>query len=164
MNRAEHARFMRQVKVQPNGCWIWTGQGNTHGYGMFQPSAGKQRQMVHRWAYESFVGQIPERYQIDHKCHTDDESCLGGKDCQHRRCCNPSHLEAVTASENTMRQRHYERSKTECPKGHPYEGDNLILGSDNRRRCRTCDRARKRTRSDGSEPPTLTSDTSDGAN
>ena len=144
MNRAEQARFQRQVKIQPNGCWIWTGQGNIHGYDMFQPSPGQKRQMVHRWSYETFVGVIPERYQIDHKCHTDDESCLGGKDCQHRRCCNPSHLEAVTGSENTLRQRHYERARTRCPKGHPYEGDNLIVRKDGKRRCRECDRERKR--------------------
>ena len=43
-----------------------------------------------------------------------------------------------------MRQRHFERSKTECPKGHPYEGDNLIMGKDGKRRCRECDKARKR--------------------
>lgn len=107
--------------------------------------------MAHRWSYEVYVGPIPDKYQIDHKCHSDDLTCAGGHDCIHRRCVNPEHLEAVTASENTMRQRHYERAKTECPKGHPYSGDNLIEGSDGRRRCRECDRARKRRPSSGSE-------------
>ena len=144
MNRAEQARFQRQIKQQPNGCWLWTGQGNRHGYGMFQPGPGQQRQMVHRWAYQTFVDEIPEGMQIDHKCHSDDASCPGGPDCEHRRCCNPAHLEAVTGSENTLRQRHYERAKTNCPKGHPYEGGNLIVGRDGKRRCRECDRARKR--------------------
>ena len=161
-NRAEMARFQRQAKPQANGCWLWTGtQGTKDGYGKFQPSPGKPKVMAHRWSYETFVGEIPDKYQIDHKCHTDDEGCPGGPDCRHRRCVNPAHLEAVTASENTMRQRHFERSKTECPKGHPYEGDNLIVGSDHRRRCRECDRARKRTRSGSSETPALTSDTTD---
>lgn len=28
--------------------------------------------------------------------------------------------------------------KTHCPYGHPYSGDNLIVGKDNKRRCKTC--------------------------
>jgi len=144
-NRAELARFQRQAKPQANGCWLWTGpHGTRDGYGKFQPSPGQSKVMAHRWSYEVHHGPIPDGYQIDHTCHSDDESCPGGPDCIHRRCVNPAHLEAVTASENTMRQRHYERARTECPKGHPYEGDNLIMGKDGRRRCRECDRARKR--------------------
>ena len=144
-NRSELARFNRQAKPQPNGCWLWMGQAGTKdGYGKFKPSAGQPTVMVHRWAYEAFVGPIPDAHQIDHKCHTEDEGCLGGPDCKHRRCCNPAHLEPVTASENILRQRHYGRSRTECPKGHPYDGVNLIVGKDGKRRCRECDKARKR--------------------
>jgi len=145
MNRAEQARFQRLAKPQPNGCWMWTGpHGTKDGYGHFQPSPGAKKYMVHRWSYESFIGPIPEGMQIDHLCHTKDLTCPGGQDCIHRRCCNPAHLEAVTPSENTMRQRHYSRGRTECPKGHPYSGDNLISGSDGKRRCRECDKLRKR--------------------
>ena len=151
-NRAEHARFTRLAKPQASGCWLWTGPGTKDGYGIFQPGPGQPRQMAHKWSYQTFVGEIPEGMQIDHKCHSDDESCPGGPDCQHRRCCNPAHLEPVTASENTLRQRHAERAKTQCPKGHPYEGDNLIVGSDGRRRCRTCDRIRKRRQSGQTGP------------
>jgi hypothetical protein len=144
-NRAEMARFQRLAKPQANECWLWTGpRGTKDGYGKFQPSPGKPTVMAHRWSYETFIGPIPDGHQLDHLCHTQDESCAGGTECNHRRCCNPKHLEPVTASENTMRQRHFERSKTECPKGHPYDGANLINGSDGRRRCRTCDQIRKR--------------------
>lgn len=116
-NRAEMARFNRQAKPQASGCWLWTGiNGTRDGYGKFQPSPGQPKQMAHRWSYEAFIGPIPEGMQIDHLCHTDDTECPGGRDCVHRRCVNPEHLEAVTASENTMRQRHYERARTECPK------------------------------------------------
>ncbi len=144
MNRVEQARFQRLVSRQANGCWMWTGEGNRDGYGMFRPGPGQPRYMVHRWSYEQYKTSIPDGMQIDHTCHTDDESCPGGRDCQHRRCCNPDHLEAVTGSENTKRQRHYERSRTHCPKGHPYEGENLIVGKDGKRRCRACDLERKR--------------------
>lgn len=147
-DRATLARFHRQAKPQANGCWLWTGTtGTKDGYGKFKPAPGQPYQMAHRWAYEVFTGPIPEGMQIDHTCHTNASECPGGYDCIHRRCCNPDHLEAVTASENTKRQRHYARSRTECPKGHPYDGDNLIVGSDGKRRCRECDRARKRRQS-----------------
>ena len=127
-----------------------TKQGQWANVGNYSP--GQPKVMAHRWAYEAFIGPIPDGYQLDHLCHTNDAGCPGGPDCGHRRCCNPAHLEPVTASENTMRQRHFERAKTECPRGHPYMGDNLISGSDGRRRCRTCDQARKRRRSETVEP------------
>ena len=153
-NRSEIARFQRLAKPQTNGCWLWTGpHGTRDGYGKFQPSPGQPKVMAHRWAYEAFIGPIPDGYQLDHLCHTNDAGCPGGPDCGHRRCCNPAHLEPVTASENTIRQRHFERAKTECPRGHPYVGDNLIAGSDGRRRCRTCDRIRKRSQSTTVKPP-----------
>ena len=112
---------------------------------MFKPAPGIDREMAHRWSYRVFVGEIPSGMQIDHKCHTEDTSCPGGDECEHRRCVNPAHLEPVTASENTIRQRHYERSVTHCPKGHRYEDDNLIVRADGKRRCRICDIERKRT-------------------
>jgi hypothetical protein len=143
MDRATIARFTRYATPQPNGCWMWTGESGLDGYGRFQPSPGKPRQMAHRWSYEAHTGPIPDGYQVDHKCHTDDAACPGGSTCAHRRCVNPAHLEAVTGSENTKRQRHANRGKESCPKGHPYSGDNLIVRS-GRRRCRECDLARKR--------------------
>jgi hypothetical protein len=150
MNRAELARFQRLIKHTPSGCWEWTGTGTPDGYGHFQPGPGQKRWMAHKWSYTAHNGPIPDGMQVDHKCHTDDTSCPGGSSCPHRRCVNPSHLEVVTASENTMRQRHYSRSRTECPRGHPYEGGNLIVGADGKRRCRECDRQRKRLPSQAS--------------
>ena len=154
MNRAQLARFQRQIKPNDNGCWIWQGTGTPEGYGHFQPAPGEKRWMAHKWSYTAHKGPIPDGLQVDHKCHTDDLTCPGGADCTHRKCVNPAHLEAVTASENTKRQRHYNRARTACPKGHPYDGDNLIEGSDGKRRCRECDRARKRaTRASQSDSP-----------
>jgi len=152
MNRAQLARFQRQIKHSDTGCWLWQGSGTKDGYGHFQPAPGEPRHMAHKWSYMAHKGPIADGLQVDHKCHTDDTDCPGGAGCPHRRCVNPAHLEAVTASENTKRQRHYGRSRTACPKGHPYEGDNLIMGSDGKRRCRECDRARKRNRTAPSEP------------
>jgi len=147
-DNAQLARFRRFAIPQANGCWIWTGPLGTHdGYGKFQPAPGQPRYMSHRWAYEVFNGPIPDGMQVGHLCHdaaVAEGTCTVAEECAHRRCCNPKHLGLQTPSENTMVQNHYARNRTECPKGHPYEGDNLILGSDGKRRCRTCDRARKR--------------------
>lgn len=33
------------------------------------------------------------------------------------------------------------RKSTHCPKGHPYDGENLYFGSQGERRCRMCHRA-----------------------
>lgn len=144
MNRTHLARFQRLAVKQANGCWLWTGDGTKDGYGTFRPGPGHPKHMAHRWAYEQYVGPVPAGMDLDHTCHTYDSECPGGNDCQHRRCCNPKHLEPVTRSENTIRQRHHYRAKEQCPKGHPYEGDNLITGKDGKRRCRTCDVERKR--------------------
>ena len=143
--RVEMARFQRLVAKRSDGCWFWTGpHGTSDGYGHFRPGPGQPSYMAHRWSYMAHVGPTPDGMQLDHLCHTDDTECPGGRDCRHRRCVNPAHLEPVSGSENTMRQRHYERSVTACPKGHPYDDENTIVGSDGKRRCRECDRQRKR--------------------
>lgn len=45
---------------------------------------------AHRWAYQQFVGPIPDGLELDHKCEV-------------RACWRPDHLEAVTRSENHLR-------------------------------------------------------------
>lgn len=150
-SRSHMARFHRHAKPQPNGCWMWTGDGDGYGYALFRPGPGHPRYMAYRWSYEVFVGPIPQGMQIDHVCHTNDTGCPGGPSCPHRRCVNPDHLEPVTGSENTLRQRHAKRAKGACPKGHPYSGDNLIVRGDGKRRCRECDRSRKRRPTDHPE-------------
>lgn len=132
MNRAELARFTRRYR--PNigtGCWEWQGPFTPNGYGKHRIGPGHPERVAHRIAYEHYVGPIPDGLQLDHTCRV-------------RRCVNPSHLEPVTGSENTLRQDHAERRVTHCPKGHPYDEDNTIRGGDGKRRCRECDRARKR--------------------
>lgn len=102
--------------------------------------------MAHVWAYNAYKGPVPEGMQVGHVCHdraVERGECAGGAGCPHRRCCNPEHLEAQTPSENTLVQNHYARSRRTCPQGHPYEGANLIVGKDGKRRCRECDKARK---------------------
>ncbi|MBS7810504.1 HNH endonuclease signature motif containing protein [Roseococcus pinisoli] len=69
-------------------CWHWIGRLNRNGYGR---AWHKGREPVaHRAVYEELVGPIAPGLVLDHRCRT-------------RCCCNPAHLEAVTARTNTHR-------------------------------------------------------------
>ena len=140
MDRAEAARFLRNINRQPDGCWIWTGESNNDNYGMFRPRPGAARQMAHRYSYEAHKGPIPSGMDVGHLCHdraVEAGLCPGGRECQHRKCVNPAHLEAQTRSENTRLQNHANRNKTACPHGHPYNEENTITRK-GKRFCRTC--------------------------
>lgn len=117
------ARIVERIEVSPTGCWEWTGPTNGDGYAQYKLA------YVHRTVYELLVGPIAAGLEIDHLCHV-------------RRCCNPSHLEAVTHAENVARSDvgAPNARKTHCPKGHAYDEANTYVSSAGSRRCRTCDR------------------------
>ena len=46
MDRAEHARFMRNVTVTDE-CWLWKGPKTPNGYGKFR-RAGQRERVAHR--------------------------------------------------------------------------------------------------------------------
>jgi hypothetical protein len=83
-------RFGHNVSPEPNsGCWLWTSTINQYGYGRVH-LPGRRQPSAHRVAYEMDRGAIPNGLQIDHLCRV-------------RCCCNPDHLEPVTAAENIRR-------------------------------------------------------------
>lgn len=135
-------RLFRRTLREPGGCWLWTGALDGQGYGRIR-IAGRTV-ITHRLAYELMVQAIPPGAQLDHLCHTHDESCPGGLDCGHRRCINPAHLEPVTTAENTRRGR--PASKSHCVRGHLLAGDNVRISVSakgyRRRVCRACAAAR----------------------
>lgn len=90
---------------EPDACWPWRGSLDRKGYGQINGGVdGRGRpKRAHRVAYEAIVGQIPAEMELDHLCHTRDLTCPGGLACEHRKCCNPEHLEPVTGPENSRR-------------------------------------------------------------
>ena len=133
-----HERFLAKI-VTPSvdECWIWQACTGTNGYGLFRVDGRMFK--AHRFAYELFVGPIPDGLELDHLCRV-------------RTCVNPEHLDPVTHAENVRRGESgkvngaRQRAKTHCPQGHPYAGENLYVNSDGKRRCRTCNRDRGRKR------------------
>lgn len=98
--------FWSKVDVRsPDECWPWFGRIDRGGYGEYRQQVDGHRtyRRAHRVAYELAVG--PTVLTIDHLCHTFDAACSGGVTCLHRRCCNPTHMEPVTAIENYKRGR-----------------------------------------------------------
>ena len=128
-------QFTRAVagESMPSPCWLWERGCTRDGYGVLWIK-GKGADRVHRLSYRTFVGRIPEGYEIDHLC-------------RNRACCNPAHLEAVPKKVNILRGfgtgAKFAR-RTHCLNGHEFTKENTrieksIYGTDSRR-CRECDR------------------------
>lgn len=88
----EEERFLRMVGRSPD-CWRWLGGVKANGYGMFAIKRDNRwtKANAHRYAYELFVGPIPDEWEVDHLCRV-------------RSCVNPDHLEVVTLRENRRRR------------------------------------------------------------
>lgn len=145
--------FIAQIDTTagPSSCWPWRGYRTDDGYGRF----GSDNKPAHRVAYELMRRPIPAGLVLDHTCHNADSACVGGPTCLHRRCVNPTHLEAVRQGDNVLRSKrtmpHRNAAKTHCPQGHAYDSENtrttFTAAGRQRRDCRACARDRTRSRS-----------------
>lgn len=129
---SNEARLEGRIKVDANGCHNWTGFIDPKGYGMVWD--GRTMTRTHRFAYIIAKGAIPNGLQLDHLC-------------RNRRCCNPAHLEPVTARENIFRGEGIavKRARaTHCQRGHPFDEQNTRWIKGRYRWCRECGRAAAR--------------------
>jgi predicted XRE-type DNA-binding protein len=75
-------RFLEKVGVKGDDeCWGWLGYKNANGYGCFQSD------LAHRVSYRIFVGEIPNKMCVLHRC-------------DNPGCCNYLHLFLGTRVDN----------------------------------------------------------------
>lgn len=75
-------RIGGRITPHPDGCWLYSGSTSA-GYGRDR-TAGP----IHRFVYETLVGEIPDGYVLHHEC-------------RNRACCNPEHLRCLTPTEHS---------------------------------------------------------------
>lgn len=135
VNPLEREQFWSLVdKREPGECWPWKGTLDANGYGSFR--VGGKARAAHRLAYTDAVGPIPKGLVIDH---------VWARGCTRTDCQNPNHLEPVTIAENTRRgfsPAAVSHRTNLCRNGHELVGDNVIVGTNGNRQCRTCRNAK----------------------
>lgn len=107
-------------------CWVWMGSA-AGGYGQIMIDSAAVK--VHRVMYERLKGPVEDGLQLDHLCRV-------------TRCCNPDHLEPVSARINILRSTGpaaLNAVKTHCKNGHEFTPENTYARPDGSgRACRVC--------------------------
>jgi hypothetical protein len=128
------ARMESLTTVMHSGCHEFS-KLDYQGYGWITIEGKSYR--AHRVSYTIAKGEIPNGLVMDHLC-------------RNTSCVNPKHLEPVTPSENLKRGNGVQlrQARTECPRGHKLEGDNIIpsFAKKGFRACRSCDNASRSVR------------------
>lgn len=133
----QRSRLEAKIPADRSGCWPWTGQRTTGGYGTMRTGPG-QRDYVHRVAYRLYVGPIPDGSQIDHLC-------------RNRACFNPGHLEIVSNRTNFLRGAHpnaiaYRTAMCRKDLHEMTPRNTMVSATTGARRCRECNYAWQRAR------------------
>lgn len=124
---------------------MWTGTLRKDGYGvLYVRQDGRWRQIrAHRYSYELLVGPIPEGAVLDHLCHSRSGCTERDRECLHRRCVRPDHLEPTGNYENVRRgaeTQQLARYATHCKHGHLFDEANTAWTAEGWRRCKECHR------------------------
>ncbi|MGR3504897.1 MAG: HNH endonuclease signature motif containing protein [Paracoccaceae bacterium] len=120
---------LEQLRNSP--CWEWPSTISPNGYGK-RIVNGKQK-LIHRLTYASIFGEIEQKMHCDHLC-------------RNKKCCNPWHIEVVTARENILRgvgASAINFKKKKCKHGHKLSSKNTYVNN-GWRTCRTCKNERMR--------------------
>lgn len=104
-------RFLSRIEVT-DGCWKFRGGSGLSGNNYTTIKIGARYIYAHRFAYELFVGPIPDGMQIDHSCLT-------------KRCVRPDHLSPVTGQENV--RRYSREQRTMCRNGLHDVSESVLL-------------------------------------
>ena len=98
------ARFLARVDASagPESCWPWTGKPGEGGYGVFQVGRRPTRRTTsaHRVAFVIDGGTVEDYEVVRHGC-------------DNPPCCNPSHLEVGSQSDNSRDM--WERGRGQTP-------------------------------------------------
>lgn len=127
-------RFLAKISRDATACCVlWLGGKHRAGYGAFDGG------YAHRFSYETFVGPIPDGYEINHKCRV-------------KACVAPDHLEALTPEQHRAVDRDIKilgailggqvtgqkkRARVACRNGHTYNEANTYIYR-GYRMCRRC--------------------------
>ena len=123
-------RFWDKVEILPDGCWIWTGAIQGHGYAHFSIKRCVAVR-AHKWLWEQFNGPLPKGMHLHHKC---------GK----KHCVNPAHLVAASPRDHILLHPESvtakEIAQESCKRGHPFD----YIDSEGKRSCHICEAANRR--------------------
>lgn len=97
-------RIMRAVSISEVGCWEWKLKRTKDGYGRMNVRQGAvlKTVRVHRYAWELWIGAIPEGMHILHRC-------------DNPLCCNPAHLFLGEHADNMRDMYAKGRWQRRCP-------------------------------------------------
>lgn len=145
LNTKELIRIFSKIEIHPDvsfdgtPCWIWCStRVSDSGYGHL--SYYNKAVIVHRFMFAWLIHALPKNcreYQIDHLC-------------KRSSCCNPIHLDYVTARINTLRSNNpaaVNATKTHCIRNHEFTLTNTYIDKRGSRCCRSCRLAYERKHS-----------------
>lgn len=143
-----YARLIRDGFERSGDCLLARVPRGTQGYGII--SLKKKHSAAHRVVFEMWIGPVAPGLVVDHTCHNKAaklRQCSGGKECLHRMCCNPEHMEVKTNRENITASPisavWNQRGKylTHCWRGHEFTPENTYNPPNGgSRACKECRR------------------------